>query len=221
MSRTAVIIPCLNEAVTVAQVVHDVRDALPDADIVVVDNGSTDGTAGVARLAGARVLVETRPGKGAALRRAFHEVQADVWVLLDGDGTYAAQDAVQLILLLQSADLDVVNGARVPVGAALRPTRSLGNRWFSAGLRLVFDSPFRDPLSGYKVLSERFVASFPSVYDGFEVETELVVHAVRSGARCSEQDTVYRCRPEGSHSKLSALRDGLRIAWAMFELRRG
>ena len=221
MSSTAVIIPCLNEAATIGQVVSDIRRALPSADVVVVDNGSTDGTARVASGAGARVLVETRRGKGAALRCAFREQRADVWVLLDGDGTYAASDAGGLIEMLHSEDLDVVNGARTPVKGALGRRHTLGNRGIAAGLRLLFNSPFRDPLSGYKVLSGRFVESFPSSYDGFEVETELVVHAVRTGARCAERGVVYLCRPEGSQSKLSAVRDGLRIARAMAALRRG
>lgn len=215
-----VVIPCLDEALSVGHVVSDFRAVLPTARIVVVDNGSTDDTAAVAAEAGAHVVVEPRPGKGAALRCAFQRFSADVWVLVDGDHTYDASAAPRLIQRLQDGGLDVVNGARTPVRGALLRRRRVGNRAIAALLRRLFGSPFRDPLSGYKVLSSAFVAGFPSRYDGFEVETELVVHAVRVGAGCDELETSYRPRPEGSSSKLSAVRDGSRIAAAMLALSR-
>lgn len=210
--RIAVLIPCLNEGVTVARVVADFRAALPGAEIFVYDNNSTDGTAAVAREAGAIVRSERRQGKGHVVRRMFADVDADVYVLVDGDATYHAPNAPQMITLLEDNRLDMVVGLRVDeVQAAFRPGHRLGNRLLTGFISSVFGQQFRDILSGYRVFSRRFVKSFPALSDGFEIETELTVHALELMLPVAEIETPYHARPAGSQSKLNTWRDGFRI----------
>jgi len=208
----AVLVPCHNEAAAVGSVVRDFRAWLPDAAIYVYDNCSTDGTAEVAREAGARVRHEPMKGKGNVVRRMFADIDADIYVLVDGDATYDAASAPRLIAHLVQNGLDMVNCARTPSGnGAYRPGHLLGNRVLTWLVAQVFGNRLRDMLSGYKVLSRRFVKTFPALSTGFEIETELTVHALELRVPVAELSAPYHDRPHGSASKLNTLRDGIRI----------
>jgi hypothetical protein len=210
--RIAVLVPCFNEEVAIAQVVADFRAALPEATIYVYDNNSTDRTVEVARRAGAVVGRETHQGKGNVVRRMFADVDADVIVLVDGDATYDAASARGLIGRLLEDRLDMVIAARIDRDeAAYRVGHRLGNRLFSTAVDFVFDATFTDILSGYRVFSRRFVKSFPVLSRGFEIEIELTVHALELELPTAEIATPYYARPAGSTSKLSTWSDGLRI----------
>ena len=211
--RIAVLVPCRNEAATVAQVIHAFRDALPQCTVHVYDNGSDDGTAGVARGAGAIVRTEPRRGKGGVIRRMLGEIDADIYVIVDGDATYDAASAPRMIAELVANDLDMVTAVRDEQGggAAYRRGHRLGNRAFNALLGMLFGVRPTDMLSGYRVLSRRFAKSFPATSRGFEIETELTVHALAQRLPTSEMRTPYFERLAGSQSKLSTYRDGLRI----------
>ncbi|HSE28652.1 MAG TPA: glycosyltransferase family 2 protein [Gemmatimonadales bacterium] len=208
----AVLIPCYNEAQTVAKVVTDFQRALPGATILVYDNASTDATASIARAAGAVVRSEPLRGKGNVVRQMFADIEADVYVLVDGDDTYEAGSAPEMVRRLLGESLDLVNGARVPVGTdAYRPGHRFGNRLLTATIAMLFGNRLTDLLSGYRVFSRRFVKSFPSLASGFEIETEFSVHALQLRMPLCEIPTPYRERPEGSVSKLATWRDGFRI----------
>lgn len=210
--RLAVLIPCFNEETAVARVVTDFKAELPEATIYVYDNNSTDRTLEVARAAGALVRRETHQGKGNVVRRMFADVEADIYVLVDGDATYDAASARALIARLIEDRLDMVVAARVEKDAqAYRPGHRTGNRLFTGFFASVFSASFTDILSGYRVFSRRFVKSFPVLSRGFEIETELSVHALELGLAVGEVPTPYYARPEGSTSKLSTWWDGLRI----------
>jgi glycosyltransferase involved in cell wall biosynthesis len=210
--RVAVIIPCYNEAVAIPKVVADFRAALPEAEIYVYDNNSQDGTAEVARAAGAIVRRETLQGKGNVIRRAFADVDADLYVLVDGDDTYEAGAAPRLVELLMRDGLDMVNGARVTdIEKAYRPGHRLGNLVLTGMVRAVFGDRISDMLSGYRVFSRRFVKSFPALAGGFETETEFTVHALDLKMPVGEVQTAYKDRPVGSTSKLRTYSDGVRI----------
>jgi glycosyltransferase involved in cell wall biosynthesis len=210
--QVAVLIPCYNEAVAIPQVVRDFRAALPHAGVYVYDNNSSDGTAVAAAAAGAIVRHEPWQGKGNVMRRMFSDVEADIYVIVDGDGTYHAASAPCLIDALLEQQLDMVVGARVEqASAAYRPGHRLGNRALTRLVSMIFGRNIRDMLSGYRVFSRRFVKSFPAMSSGFEIETELSVHALELRMKIAEIDTPYGARPEGSASKLSTLRDGWRI----------
>jgi glycosyltransferase involved in cell wall biosynthesis len=212
VARVAVIVPCRDEELTVGKVIDDVRRALPTATVYVYDNASTDATAAAARAHGAEVRSETRPGKGNAVRRAFADVDADVYVLIDGDATYEAARLPDLVALLLEARLDHVNGARQPEeGMRDRAGHRLGNRLLSGTVSLLFGSRIEDMLSGFKVLSRRFVRSFPATSTGFEIETELTIHALQLAVPLAEVPVGYSERPEDSFSKLRTYRDGWRI----------
>src|SRR3984893_15864264 len=210
--RIAVLVPCFNEEAAVGTVVADFRKALPTAEIFVYDNNSSDRTIAVARAAGAEVRSERRQGKGHVVRRMFADVDADVYVLVDGDATYDAASASAMIARLVEARLDMVVAARVEEDpAAYRPGHRTGNRLLTLFFASVFKSTFTDILSGYRVFSRRFVKSFPVLSRGFEIETELAVHALELELPVAEFPTPYYTRPQGSVSKLSTWRDGLRI----------
>jgi len=210
--RIAVIVPCYNEAIAIAKVVADFRAALPEAAIYVYDNNSSDDTVAVARAAGALVRRETLQGKGNVIRRAFADVDADLYVLVDGDDTYDAAAAPGMVALLQRDGLDMVNGARVTdIQKAYRPGHRLGNRVLTGMVRLVFGDRISDMLSGYRVFSRRFVKSFPALSGGFETETEFTVHALDLKMPVGEVATAYKDRPVGSVSKLRTYSDGVRI----------
>jgi glycosyltransferase involved in cell wall biosynthesis len=219
--RVAVLVPCFNEEAAVATVVADFRKALPAAEIFVYDNNSTDRTVEVARTAGAEVRSERRQGKGHVVRRMFADIDADIYVLVDGDATYDAPSAPRMIEALVNDHLDMVVGFRVDQSvAAYRPGHRTGNWMLTRFLSAVFGQQFRDILSGYRVFSRRFVKSFPVLSDGFEIETELSVHALELALPVTELDTPYYARPEGSVSKLNTWRDGFRILGTILKLYR-
>jgi glycosyltransferase involved in cell wall biosynthesis len=208
----AILIPCFNEAPTIAAVVADFQHAVPGAAVHVFDNNSRDGTADVALAAGAFVRHVAQQGKGQVVRRLFADVEADVYVLVDGDATYSAASAVEMIARLTRNQLDMVVGSRVDAQrAAYRTGHRLGNRLFTGFVAWLFGRAFTDIFSGYRVFSRRFVKSFPALATGFEIETELTVHALELRMPVDEVPTPYGARPEGSASKLHTYRDGARI----------
>ncbi|WP_234681866.1 glycosyltransferase family 2 protein [Bradyrhizobium monzae] len=219
--RIAVLVPCYNEEAAVAAVVADFRKALPAAEIYVYDNNSRDSTAAVAREAGAIVRSERRQGKGHVVRRMFADVEADIYVLVDGDATYDAPSAPRMIDKLVDEHLDMVVGLRIDQSeAAYRLGHRTGNRMLTGFLSSTFGQEFKDILSGYRVFSRRFVKSFPVLSDGFEIETELAVYALELSLPVAEVETPYYARPEGSFSKLNTWRDGFRILGTMLKLYR-
>lgn len=210
--RTAVLIPCYNEALTVASVIKDFRKSLPHADIYVYDNNSTDSTVEIAREAGAIVRREQRQGKGNVVRRMFSDIEADVYVMVDGDATYDADSAQRLIDELRAGPYDMVNAARsVESANAYRSGHAWGNKMLTGLVQKIFGTATTDMLSGYKAFSRRYVKSFPTMSQGFEIETELVVHALDLRMPLSEIEAPYKERPAGSESKLRTYSDGFRI----------
>jgi len=213
----AVILPCYNEEVAIGDVVRRFRTALPDARIYVYDNASSDATASRAREAGAIVRAEPMRGKGNVVRRMFADVEADIYVMADGDGTYDATLAPALVERLRADNLDMVVGTRLGShGQGLfRGGHRLGNRALSWLAGHLFHHRLADVLSGYRVFSRRFVKSFPALSSGFEIETELTLHALELRLPIAEVETAYAPRPEGSVSKLNTVRDGIRILWRL------
>ncbi len=217
----AVLVPCYNEEHAVAKVVADFRAALPEATVYVYDNNSTDGTVEVARAAGAVVRRETYQGKGHVVRRMFNDVEADIYVLVDGDATYDAPSAPAMISKLVDERLDVVVAARADRDeAAYRRGHRTGNRLLTGFVAHMFGRSFTDIRSGYRVFSRRFVKSFPILSGGFDIETELTVHALELELPVGEVATPYYLRPSGSASKLSTWSDGYRIMWTVLKLYR-
>jgi putative flippase GtrA/glycosyltransferase involved in cell wall biosynthesis len=217
----AVLIPCYNEAATVGKVVADFRSALPQARIYVYDNNSTDQTIQQATLAGAIVRLETRQGKGNVVKRMFADIEADLYVLVDGDDTYPASYAPQLIQCLLTSQVDMLNVARQPIDTRVyRPGHQFGNRMLNGLVDLFFENPFTDMLSGYRVLTHRFVKSFPILASGFEIETELTVHAIELQMPVQEVALPFKDRPSGSVSKLNTIRDGFKILRLIIRLLR-
>ena len=210
--RIAVLIPCYNEEVAIPRVVADFRAALPEAALYVYDNNSKDRTAEVASAAGAIVRGETLQGKGHVIRRMFADIDADFYLLVDGDDTYDASAAPAMIEAALRGGLDMVNGTRVTdIQAAYRPGHRLGNQVLTGLVRSIFGNRVTDMLSGYRVFSRRFVKSFPALSSGFETETEFTVHALELRMPVGEVATRYKDRPVGSTSKLRTYSDGLRI----------
>jgi glycosyltransferase involved in cell wall biosynthesis len=208
----AVLLPCHNEEATIAEVIDGFRRSLPGAEIYVYDNNSTDRTAEVAKAAGAVVRFEPYQGKGNVVRRMFADIDADIYVLADGDLTYDASAAGRLVEALIDRNADMVVGVRVSTAeAAYRPGHRAGNRFFNLLVARLFGNGFTDILSGYRVMSRRFAKSFPAASSGFETETELSVHALDLKLVTVEIPLVYGERPENSKSKLRTYRDGLRI----------
>lgn len=211
--KIAVLLPCYNEERTIADTIAGFRRSLPSATIYVYDNNSKDRTSEVARAHGAIVRIERRQGKGSVVRRMFADIEADVYVMADGDNTYDATCAPELIETLFNENLDMVVGARAPTvdPEAYRRGHKFGNRMLTGVVALIFGRTFVDMLSGYRVFSRRFVKSFPALSAGFETETELTVHALQLKMPVAEVQTRYGARPEGSTSKLSTYKDGIRI----------
>ena len=215
----AVLVPCFNEELTVGKTVAAFRESLPSATVYVYDNNSTDRTVDIAKAAGAIVRNETRQGKGNVVRRMFADIDADIYVLVDGDATYEAQAAPLMVLRAIEEKLDFINGARVSQKMeAYRRGHRFGNYVLTELVRNIFGRQFTDMLSGYKVFSRRYVKSFPATSRGFEIETELTVHALELRMPSAEELTAYGERPSGSASKLSTFRDGARILRLIFDL---
>lgn len=215
-ARIAVLVPCFNEEAAIGKVVSDFRAALPNAVVYVYDNASADKTSEVAGSAGAQVRAELRRGKGNVVRRMFADVEADIYVLVDGDDTYDAGAAPELIGRLVRDGLDIVSGQREATGSdSYRFGHVLGNRLLTGLTALIFRVRLVDMLTGYRVMSRRFVKSFPFTAEGFGVETELTVHAVRLMMPMAEVATRYKERPAGSVSKLNTWRDGFRILFTI------
>jgi len=220
-ANVAVLIPCLNEEQAIGDVVRNVISSLPGAKIYVYDNGSTDGTTAAASAAGAIVRCEPMRGKGNVVRRMFADVEADVYVMVDGDGTYDISVAQVMIDKLLAEKLDLVTGIRIDTktsGETYRRGHRAGNALFTRALTKIFRSDCMDVLSGYRVMSRRFIKSFPTVARGFEIEVEMTAHASLLRVPTGDVETKYGDRAEGTVSKLSTYRDGLRIARALFRI---
>jgi glycosyltransferase involved in cell wall biosynthesis len=218
-ARIAVLVPCYNEALTIEAIVRDFRVSLPQATVYVFDNNSTDGTADIARVAGANVRLVSHQGKGSVVRRMFADIEADAYIMVDGDDTYDAAIAPQLVAKLFDDGLDMVVGNRVTeVQAAYRLGHRFGNNLLTGCVSMLFGRTFTDILSGYRVFSRRYVKSFAAHSTGFEIETELTVHALELRMPVAEVETVYKARPEGSFSKLNTYRDGWRILMTIMRL---
>ncbi|MEU3887944.1 glycosyltransferase family 2 protein [Streptomyces sp. NPDC029041] len=217
----ACVVPCHNEEAAVGKVVRDLRLALPEAVVYVYDNASTDRTAEVARAAGALVRQENRKGKGNVVRRAFADVDADALLIIDGDDTYDASRARDLVDLLFEGPYDQVVGARrVSADGAYRAGHAVGNKLLTGAVRSLFGNDVTDMLSGYRVFSRRFVKSFPALAREFETETEMTIHALHLRLPTAEILTDYRVRPAGGESKLRTYRDGWRILRVILDLAR-
>lgn len=208
----AVLLPCHNEEIAIAQVIRDFRDTLPTAAIYVFDNNSTDRTREVALSEGAIVREEKLQGKGNVVRRMFSDIDADYYILADGDDTYDAGASIELLRCAFDNHLDMVNGSRESEQTeAYRPGHRFGNKMLTKIVAMIFGNRIEDMLSGFRVFSRRFVKSFPALSTGFEIETELTIHALELNMPIAEVATIYRGRPEGSESKLHTFRDGVRI----------
>ncbi len=210
--RVAVLVPCFNESGTIATVIRDFQRALPDAVVYVYDNNSNDDTIAVARSNGAVVREEHQQGKGHVVRRMFADIEADVFILVDGDDTYEAAAAPKMVRHLLDNGLDMITARRIATSEeAYRFGHVFGNRMLTSLVARSFGRRVSDLLSGYRVFSRRFVKSFPVLTGGFEIETELTIHALELGMPQDEIDTDYKERPEGTESKLNTYRDGARI----------
>ncbi len=211
--RVAILIPCFNEATTIAKVVGDFRAALPQAEVWVFDNASTDDTAQVARAAGAQVRRVPAKGKGNVVRAMFRDVEADAYLMVDGDDTYPAGAAAALLEEIRQGRADMVVGTRLEdfQHASFRRFHGIGNQLVRRCVAMLFGSPVRDVLAGYRAFSRRFVKSMPVLSHGFEIETEMTVFALSNGFVLAERPIAYGVRPDGSQSKLSTYRDGVRV----------
>jgi glycosyltransferase involved in cell wall biosynthesis len=215
--RIAVFIPCLDEAPTIAKVIEDFRRVLPGADIYVIDNGSTDETAAIAVAHDARVITETRRGKGFAVRTAFRRIDADLYIMVDGDDTYPAEAAPALMAPVLEGRADMTVGSRLMAGTKsnFRPLNRLGNWIYPALIRFLLRVRLTDILSGFRVMTRELVRSLPIAGSGFEIEAELTVKAVERSFRIVEVPIDLRARPSGSFSKIRLVSDGIRIAWTI------
>lgn len=221
MSKIAVLIPCYNESVTIAKVVADYRAVLPEADIYVYDNNSTDGTDEIARQAGAIVCYEYRQGKGNVIRSMFRDIDADCYLMIDGDDTYPAENARQMCDLVLGKGVDMVIGDRLSstyFKENKRPFHNVGNRGVRFLINKIFKSNIKDIMTGYRAFSPLFVKNFPVLSKGFEIETEMTIHALDKNFLLEEIPVEYRDRPEGSVSKLNTVSDGIKVIMTIFRL---
>lgn len=214
MDKIAVLIPCYNESITIKKVVEDYKKALPDATIYVYDNNSNDGTDEIARKAGAVVRYEYRQGKGNVIRSMFRDIEAECYLMIDGDDTYPAEDAQEMIELVLNKGVDMVIGDRLSstyFTENKRPFHNLGNRVVRWAINRLFKSNIKDIMTGYRAFSRLFVKSFPVLSKGFEIETEMTIHALDKNFLLEEVPISYRDRPEGSESKLNTVSDGVKV----------
>jgi glycosyltransferase involved in cell wall biosynthesis len=220
-NRIAILVPCLNEEKTIDKVVKDFRCELPDADIHVFDNASTDATAQLAAEAGAIIHRESRRGKGYVVQSMFQTIDADIYIMVDGDDTYPAEVVHELLAEVVSGDADMVVGSRFLVPeSSFRMLNRVGNQFFLRVINFLFGARLTDVLSGYRVMNRRFVQGLPLFVTGFEVEVEMTIKALERGFRIVEKPAQLRDRPKGSYSKLRKIRDGYRILWTIFALMR-
>lgn len=213
-SKIAVLIPCYNESKTIAKVVKDYKEALPEADIYVYDNNSTDNTDEIAKKAGAIVRYESKQGKGNVIRTMFREIDADCYLMIDGDDTYPSENARQMCNYVLENGVDMVIGDRLSstyFEENKRPFHNLGNRMVRGLINKIFKSNIRDIMTGYRAFSYNFVKTFPILSKGFEIETEMTIHAIDKNFTLKEIPVQYRDRPEGSVSKLNTYKDGARV----------
>ena len=221
MAKIAVLIPCYNEAQTIAKVVTDFREALPEAVVYVYDNNSTDGTDKIAAEAGATVRYEYRQGKGNVIRSMFRDIDADCYLMIDGDDTYPALHAREMCDLVLDKGVDMVIGDRLSstyFKENKRPFHNVGNRTVRFLINKIFRSNVKDIMTGYRAFSRDFVKNFPVLSKGFEIETEMTIHALDKNFLLKEIPVNYRDRPEGSVSKLNTVRDGVRVLGTVFRL---
>lgn len=221
MARIAILIPCYNESQTIAKVVRDFREALPEADIYVYDNNSTDGTDKIAAEAGAIVRYEYRQGKGNVIRSMFRDIDADCYLMIDGDDTYPAQHAREMCDLVLNKGVDMVIGDRLSstyFKENKRPFHNVGNRTVRFLINKIFKSKVKDIMTGYRAFSKPFVKNFPVLSKGFEIETEMTIHALDKNFLLEEIPVEYRDRPEGSVSKLNTVSDGIKVIMTIFRL---
>lgn len=217
--KVAFLLPAFNEEAAIAKVVDDARRIVPDAQVYVYDNNSTDRTAAVAAAAGATVRREFRQGKGAVVRRMFADIEADIYVMVDADDTYELAVVPEMIAMMRERQLDMVVGVRKPVGTGIyRPGHEVGNRLFTWAVRRLFGASFTDIFSGLRVFSRRFVKSFPVTARGFDIETLMTIHALELRLPCAEVAVPFRDRPDGGESKLRTVRDGTRILLRILQL---
>ena len=221
MSRIAVLIPCYNESKTIAKVVSDYKEALPMAEIYVYDNNSTDGTDIIAQQSGAIVRYEHRQGKGNVIRTMFREIEADCYLMIDGDDTYPAESAVEMCHLVLEQKVDMVSGDRLSstyFEENKRPFHNIGNTLVRNLINQLFHSQVKDIMTGYRAFSRQFVKHFPVLSQGFEIETEMTIHALDKNFYIYEVPILYRDRPEGSVSKLNTYSDGLKVLMTIARL---
>ena len=221
MSKIAVLIPCYNESMTIAKVVRDYKNALPEADIYVYDNNSSDGTDKLALEAGAIVRYEYRQGKGNVIRSMFRDIDADCYLMIDGDDTYPAENAREMCDLVLNKGVDMVIGDRLSstyFTENKRPFHNIGNKSVRFLINRIFKSNVKDIMTGYRAFSRLFVKNFPILSKGFEIETEMTIHALDKNFLLQEVAVDYRDRPEGSVSKLNTVRDGTRVIMTIFRL---
>ena len=215
----AVLIPCFNEEATIFNVVNKFKKVLPKASIYVYDNCSTDKTALEAQRAGAIVVKSQKRGKGNVVRKMFSDVNADIYIMVDGDDTYSAEDSVKMLDLIRDEQMDMVVAARNEINDKAYPVgHKWGNKLFNIALKLLFNSEFKDIFSGYRAFSKRFVKTFPITSNGFDIEAELSIHALTLSLPCAETDSDYYERPANSHSKLNTFKDGFKILWSITRL---
>lgn len=222
MSKISVVIPCYNEEKTIAKVVGDFRRELPEAEIIVIDNNSTDNSVDLAREAGAKVLFEKKQGKGNVVKSMFDNIIADIYVMVDGDATYSANEIHKLIKPVLDGEADMVVGNRLKNmdAKSIKPLHQFGNRAILFILNLLFRTNLQDILSGYRVMNDKFVKNIPLLSEGFEIETELTLQALEKGYKIKEIPITYYERPFGSQSKLHSFRDGSKILFTIMSILR-
>lgn len=221
MDKIAVLIPCYNEASTIQKVIEDFREVLPEASIYVYDNNSTDGTDEIARTAGAKLIYEYRQGKGNTVRRMFQDIEAECYIMTDGDDTYPAEYAREMADKVLQRRVDMVVGDRLSstyFQENKRPFHNFGNSLVRGSINRIFRSDIKDIMTGYRAFSYRFVKTFPVLSQGFEIETEMTIHAISMNMSIENVVVDYRDRPEGSESKLNTVSDGKKVLITIFNL---
>lgn len=221
MDKVAVLIPCYNESTTIGKVIDDFKRVLPEGTIYVYDNNSNDGTADIAKERGAVVRSENMQGKGNVIRRMFREINAEVYIMIDGDDTYPVEDAPEMVRRVREENADMVVGDRLSstyFTENKRPFHNMGNSLVRMSINKLFDNNIKDVMTGYRAFSYNFVKTFPVLSKGFEIETEMTIHAVDKKMNVQNVIIEYRDRPDGSESKLNTYSDGIKVLWTILRL---